>query len=169
MAVFAVKYAVLYQDSHAAEQFSADNASPRVAHARRLAALSLERAGLFNVTPPLRSTCHDTYSFDFLSKHDRLTPLHLCVPLQRLSAAHANALEGFPAFAAAVLAALINKAAPFAVLKKAMAYLALRLLYTILYAIGGRTVGLGRSAVWGGSAAMILNIFKLAIDGKPAQ
>ena len=86
--------------------------------------------------------------------------------LQRLSAAHYNALENFPTFAAAVLAALVNKAAPFTVLKKAVAYLVLRAVYTVLYAVGGSTAGLGRSVAWGGCQVQILTIFKLAMLSK---
>lgn len=89
----------------------------------------------------------------------------------RLSGAHANGLEAFAAFAAAVLLALATRAMPAARLDAAArTWLALRVVYTALYAGGTRRWhAAARSIVWVASAAVIGQIMYAAAFGAPAR
>mmetsp|Transcript_20286 Transcript_20286/g.57836 ORF Transcript_20286/g.57836 Transcript_20286/m.57836 type:complete len:170 (-) Transcript_20286:163-672(-) len=67
----------------------------------------------------------------------------------RFSGAHLNALEMFPAFAAAVILARIQKADPQRLVALCISHLKLRLLYNVLYALGvNRLINAGRTTAW---------------------
>src|SRR5690606_9814037 len=77
---------------------------------------------------------------------------------RRAQAAHMNAFEGFAPFAAAVLVAHVGHADATWSAYLAIAYCALRAMYTLLY-VGD--VAAARSAVWFASVAVTVGLFIL--------
>lgn len=75
---------------------------------------------------------------------------------RRALAAHQNALEGFPPFAAAVLVAHLTGANPTIAAALAITYCASRVLYTAFYITGQGTL---RSLVWGVGATATAALF----------
>ena len=75
---------------------------------------------------------------------------------RRALAAHQNALEGFPPFAAAVVVAHLTAADPAIASALAITYCVARLLYTFLYITGQGTL---RSLVWGIGATATAGLF----------
>jgi uncharacterized MAPEG superfamily protein len=84
---------------------------------------------------------------------------------QRAHAAHLNSFEAFPLFAAAVLAALLTGANPERVMQLAMAFVALRLMYGLVYLAN---VAWLRSLVWFAGLGCTLAIFFSAISALTA-
>ena len=89
--------------------------------------------------------------------------------LRRCQACHQNALEGFPAFAVAVLAAKVfieSRSGAKAAAAIARRYVFVRILYTIAY-IGGvhRGVAVARALLWSDGLRCIYNLFGQALRG----
>lgn len=78
---------------------------------------------------------------------------------RRATAAHLNAFESFAPFAAAVLCAHLADVAASTQTRLAIAYVALRVVYTALYLANQSTL---RSLVWVGSATVTGALFVLA-------
>ena len=92
---------------------------------------------------------------------DPRNPAALTTPLrQRAYGAHANCLEAFPLFAAAVLLAGFRDAPAGAVNLAAWIWLACRLLYVACYLKG---LGTLRSLLWVAATAASLAIFVIAV------
>lgn len=80
--------------------------------------------------------------------------------IARANACHVNALENYPLFAAAVLAAVQAGVAPADVNSAAAAYVGLRVLYTVLFLTGtSMPVAFTRSLTWGASIAVVCSLF----------
>lgn len=79
---------------------------------------------------------------------------------RRAQAAHLNAFEGFAPFAAAVLVAHVAHADPTWSTYLALAYCALRAIYTLLY-VGD--LAPARSAVWFAGVAVTVGLFVLPV------
>mmetsp|Transcript_43773 Transcript_43773/g.102158 ORF Transcript_43773/g.102158 Transcript_43773/m.102158 type:complete len:177 (-) Transcript_43773:81-611(-) len=84
--------------------------------------------------------------------------------IQRCAACHLNALESFPAFAAAVVLCKLQKVKPLEAAKLCFRYLIGRVLYTILYLAGiNDTVAGMRSLVWMDSIYCIWRLYSAAL------
>lgn len=94
------------------------------------------------------------------NKHPRAQQARLTGWAFRANSAHQNAFEAFAPFAAAVLAARVGGATPDQIAPYAIAHLALRAVYTVLYLAD---VDKARSLVWLLSFAAIFRIFFLAL------
>jgi uncharacterized MAPEG superfamily protein len=80
--------------------------------------------------------------------------------LARCVGAHQNALEMFPAFAAAVLLAKVQKADAKRVTALAVQHLKLRFFYTLLYVCGfHKIINAARTAVWGQAMISLLELY----------
>lgn len=85
---------------------------------------------------------------DFLAK--------LSGPASRANAAQLNSFEAFPAFAAAVLVAQYAHAAQHAIDMLSIAWVALRLIYGVLYIANLAAL---RSLVWFGAMGCVVGLF----------
>jgi len=78
---------------------------------------------------------------------------------QRADAAHQNGMESLPLFGLAVLAAVQAGVDSGDVDKWTKIYLALRLVYNIIYIVGGgQGVALTRTLIWGSSVFSSINL-----------
>lgn len=78
----------------------------------------------------------------------------------RARAAHLNSLEMFPAFAAAVIIARVQKVDPAVLVPLCMRYVALRFLYVILYIFGvNKIIALLRTLTWSALLSLVMKIF----------
>lgn len=80
-------------------------------------------------------------------------------PAARAHAAQLNSFEAFPAFAAAVLIAQYAQAAQASIDHLALAWIALRLVYGVLYVAD---MAAWRSVVWFGGMACVVGLFVIA-------
>jgi uncharacterized MAPEG superfamily protein len=85
---------------------------------------------------------------------ERLTPWQ-----QRAYWAHLNMFEAFPAFAAAVIIAHLAHAPQPVIDKLALAFVALRIIYLLLYLQNWATA---RSVVWTAGFACVVGLFLIA-------
>eukprot|EP00929_Paragymnodinium_shiwhaense_P088611 TRINITY_DN48926_c0_g1_i1.p1 TRINITY_DN48926_c0_g1~~TRINITY_DN48926_c0_g1_i1.p1 ORF type:complete len:201 (+),score=38.47 TRINITY_DN48926_c0_g1_i1:68-604(+) len=118
----------------------------------------------------------------FVVKHTSLTGYDNCNPrsfnpeespdagvIKRAKACHENALEGFPAFAAAVLLCKVQKVPAMQTSKLALRYILCRIIFTLCYLLGGnQVVAAGRSAAWIGGMGSVAQLFKAALTAKKA-
>lgn len=86
--------------------------------------------------------------------------------VQRAHAAHLNAFEAFPAFAAGVLMAQLAGVAPTRIAALALAFVGFRILHGVCYLAGRATL---RSLVWAGGFVCVLALMGLAIAGLAEQ
>lgn len=80
--------------------------------------------------------------------------------VQRAHAAHLNAFEAFPAFAAGVLMAQLAGVDPIRITTLTLAFVAFRVLHGLCYLAGRATL---RSLAWLGGFACVLALMALAI------
>jgi uncharacterized MAPEG superfamily protein len=90
------------------------------------------------------------------NQHPRDFLATLSGPASRANAAQLNSFEAFPAFAAAVLVAQYAHAAQHTIDVLAMAWVALRLIYGVLYIANQAAL---RSLVWFGGMACVVGLF----------
>lgn len=84
--------------------------------------------------------------------------------IKRAMACHYNALESFPAFAAALLLSRMQKVKPMTVAKLSVRYILCRILYTVFYLAGTNQVVAGlRSLAWVGGMHSIWRLFALSL------
>mmetsp|Transcript_54932 Transcript_54932/g.148248 ORF Transcript_54932/g.148248 Transcript_54932/m.148248 type:complete len:165 (-) Transcript_54932:139-633(-) len=84
--------------------------------------------------------------------------------IKRCKACHENALESFPAFAAAVLLCKAQKAKAGQVVSLSVRYLGLRVLFTIFYILGrSDAVAAMRTLSWAGGKLTIWRLFMAAL------
>mmetsp|Transcript_130273 Transcript_130273/g.324835 ORF Transcript_130273/g.324835 Transcript_130273/m.324835 type:complete len:180 (-) Transcript_130273:29-568(-) len=85
--------------------------------------------------------------------------------IKRAVACHLNALESFPAFAAALVLCKIQKAKPMEVARLGLRYLAARVLYTVCYLAGRNdAVAALRTFAWFGSTHAIWRLYATALS-----
>jgi len=85
--------------------------------------------------------------------------------VNRLTGAHLNGLEAFPAWAAAVLLCKINKVKGAEVRPRAIRFIQLRVVYSLLYVFGvHRVIAATRTLVWGAGFLTTLETFGLALS-----
>lgn len=94
------------------------------------------------------------------NRHPRAQQAQLTGFGARALAAHQNMLEAFPVFAAGLLLALWAEADPFWTTTLALAFVAARVVYTILY-LGNFSIM--RSMVWGVGFGASLGLMVLAV------
>ena len=94
----------------------------------------------------------------FNNRHPREWQSRLTGMPARAHAAHLNAFEAFPLFAAAVIIAHLRDAPQSTVDNLALAFVGLRLLYGILYLVDQHWM---RSLVWAGALVCTVWIFVL--------
>lgn len=84
-------------------------------------------------------------------------PKEVWESIQRGKAAHFNALEGFPFFAAAMIAGTVAGLPSDTMNNAAKQYLGIRVLYTVLYIVNSSKnllLSVARSSMWGLSVAV---------------
>ena len=95
----------------------------------------------------------------FNNRHPREWQSRLTGMPARAHAAHLNAFEAFPLFAAAVIVADLHDATQSTVDALAIAFIVLRVLYGVLYLVDQHAL---RSLVWFAAIACTVAIFVLA-------
>ncbi|OAX38776.1 hypothetical protein K503DRAFT_134303 [Rhizopogon vinicolor AM-OR11-026] len=130
----------------------------------RLALLSIPAVWVLNLAPALlrNATIRMSMGWDNVnprSNIDRVTDKELAARAKRMDGAHQNALESFPLWSAAVLAATIAKVDTRTVNSAAIAFFCLRALYTMIYIIQKTNAqGSLRTAVWFAACIVTLRL-----------